>query len=115
MRMIATSVLTLLMAGNAVAATCPSASSITQKEEGQGYAYSAEGGWKGDNPMASVEDLQSFKFVGAKVTDKSVICRYEGDNHGGASLALAGARQADGDGWKNGECKASDEAACAFK
>lgn len=115
MRMIATSVLALLMAGNAIAATCPSASGITQKEEGQGYAYSAEGGWKGDNPMASAEDLKSFKFVGAKVTDRSVICRYEGDNDGGASLALAGVRQVDGNGWKDGECTAGDVTACAFK
>ena len=115
MRTIGTALLALFMAGNAVAATCPSASSITQKEDGPGYAYSAPGGWEGDNPMASEEDLDSFEFFTAKVTDKSVICRYKGENQSGVSLTLSGARQTAGDGWENGECTASVVGACAFK
>jgi hypothetical protein len=115
MRMIGTALLALFMVGNAVAATCPSVSSITQKEDGQGYAYSAKGGWKGDNPMGNEKDKDTFKFTGAKITATSVICRYEGDNDGGTSLTLAGAKQADGDGWKNGECASSNVEVCTFK
>ncbi|PYC17631.1 DUF3757 domain-containing protein [Pseudomonas mosselii] len=115
MRMICTTLLALLMVGNAAAATCPSVSSISQKEDGQGYAYSAAGGWEGDNPVANEEDLSTFAFVGAKVTGSSVICRYEGENEGGTSLTLAATKQTAGDGWKNGECTASEVGACAFK
>lgn len=112
---LAITALTLLLTGQAFAATCPSATKITQKPDGQGYSYSAEGGWAGDNPMADEKDLKTFKFVGAKLTDKSVICRYEADGEGGASLSVASVKQADGSAWKGGECVASDVGACAFK
>ncbi|QXI36868.1 hypothetical protein [Pseudomonas xantholysinigenes] len=116
MRMIGTTLLALFMVGNAVAATCPNPpAEITETKDGQGYAYSAEGGWKGDNPMGNAGDKDTFKFTGAKITTTSVICRYEGDNDGGTSLTLAGAKQADGDGWKNGECASSNVKVCTFK
>jgi hypothetical protein len=106
----------LLLTGNAMAQTCPHPSNITQNAGDNGYTYSAKGGWVGDNPMGNHEDLQSMKFTGAKITDTSVICRYEAEELGGASLSIQARKQPTGDGWNsNRECTKSDVKACAFK
>lgn len=107
--------LCLALAAQASAANCPSPSDISQKEEGQGYAYSAMGGWAGENPVANEDDLKSFQFVGAKITEGSVICRYEGEGDGGTSLAMKASKRATGSSWNKGECTASVTSACPFE
>jgi hypothetical protein len=105
----------LLIAGNAMADTCPAASSITQSAQGMGFAYSAQGGWAGDNPMGNEGDIKTFKFTSAKVTPTSVICRYEADEKGGASLSIKAKKQVSGDNWNSdNECVNGDIAACTF-
>jgi hypothetical protein len=95
-------VLLSLFAANAMAAVtvCPSAASIEQKKEEQGYSYSAPGPngrvWVGEHPYADEGDLETFVFTGAIYRDISsenntdvVSCDYEGDNHyAGARMTL---------------------------
>jgi len=74
----------------AAIAVCPSAASITQKKDEQGYSYSAPGPngrlWVGENPMADEGDLETFVFTGALYRTVSsegnwdvVSCDYVGD------------------------------------
>ncbi|WP_223456836.1 MULTISPECIES: hypothetical protein [unclassified Pseudomonas] len=89
----ASAVLLSVFTANALAATtmCPSVASITQKQEEQGYSYSAPGPngrvWVGENPYASEGDLETFVFTGALYRTVSsegntdvVSCDYEGDD-----------------------------------
>ena len=88
----ASAVLLSVFTANALAATtmCPSATSIKQKQEEQGYSYTAPGPngrfWVGENPYASEGDLETFVFTGAHYRTVSsegntdvVSCDYEGD------------------------------------
>ena len=88
----ASAVLLSVVTSNALAAVtvCPSAASIEQKKEEQGYSYSAPGPngrvWVGENPFAEEGDLKTFVFTGAVYRDVSsegntdvVSCDYEGD------------------------------------
>jgi hypothetical protein len=87
----ASAILLSIFTTNALAAiaVCPSASSITQKKEEQGYSYSAPGPngrlWVGENPIADEGDLETFVFTGALYRTVSsegngdvVSCDYEG-------------------------------------
>ncbi|MBO9552707.1 DUF3757 domain-containing protein [Pseudomonas sp.] len=84
----------VLAVGNALAATCPEPSSISQKADTQdqmdGIAYSAtnaDGQWSGFTPDAEESNLNKFKLQNQKETETSIICRYESDSEG-ISLAL---------------------------
>ncbi|AGZ36336.1 MULTISPECIES: DUF3757 domain-containing protein [Pseudomonas] len=84
----------VLAVGNALAATCPEPSSISQKADTQddmdGIAYSAtneDGQWSGFTPNAKESKADEFKLLNQKETTTSIICRYESDDEG-ISLAL---------------------------
>ena len=90
--LVASAALLSVITSNALAAVtvCPSAASIEQKKEEQGYSYSAPGPngrvWVGENPFAEEGDLKTFVFTGAVYRDVSsegntdvVSCDYEGD------------------------------------
>jgi hypothetical protein len=84
----------------AAIAVCPSAESITQKEDGRGYSYSAPGPngrlWVGENPMAEEGDLETFVFkralyrtVSSEGNGDVVSCDYEGrGDYAGARMTL---------------------------
>lgn len=105
----------LAMSGQALAETCPSAGDIAQQaNKSGGFLYAAKGNWRGENPMATEGDLKTFKFVNAKITDKSVICRYEGGTEAFLSLSRPTTATPDGSAWKDNSCE-GDLASCSFK
>ena len=84
----------VLAAGNALAATCPEPSSISQKadtqDEMEGIAYSAtneDGQWSGFTPNAAETEAGEFKLLNQKESTTSIICRYESKDEG-ISLVL---------------------------
>ncbi|MBC3411818.1 DUF3757 domain-containing protein [Pseudomonas sp. SWRI107] len=105
----------LLVAGQAVAQSCPEASTVTQKPEGTGFAYMAAGGWTGENPMADEHDLKTFKFTAVKIKEGAVLCDYEADERGGARMQLKASKQPAKGNWSNNFCKSANPADCTFK
>jgi len=111
--------------GVAGAATCPEPGAIKQSlpvvKAGEspepGVVYSVDQTqWKGENPMGDLsDDLKSYKFDSAKVSDKSVVCRYIGGDSGFVSISLQGAKAPDGSGWKDSTCSGTNVSSCAFK
>ncbi|CAI3807150.1 hypothetical protein GLGCALEP_04513 [Pseudomonas sp. MM221] len=109
---------TLAYAGGALADSCPNASDITQKPMGQGFAYTAPGGWSGDNPVADEGDIKSFKFTAVKLNTEVALCDFEGSGPmAGARLALREAKTPDQGDWKDGFCKSgsNNPQDCTFK
>ncbi|MDG9884770.1 hypothetical protein N7650_18200 [Pseudomonas sp. GD04058] len=110
----AAAVAVLVMSGQALAETCPVPGDIAQRANATGgFLYAAQGNWRGENPTAVEGDLKSLRFVNAKITDKSVICRYEGGTEAFLSLSRPTTATPAGSAWKDGACE-GDAASCSF-
>lgn len=110
----AAAVAVLVMSGQALAATCPATGDIEQRANSSGgFLYAAKGNWRGENPMAAEGDLKTFKFVNAKITSDSVICRYEGGTAAFLSMSRPTTGKATGSAWKDNTCE-GEVGSCAF-
>lgn len=104
----------LAVSGAASAETCPGPGDIAQKaNEAGGFLYAAKGNWRGENPMAVEGDLETLKFVNAKITDNSVVCRYEGGSKAFLSMSRPTAATPAGSAWKDKSCE-GDITSCSF-